>query len=304
MPDRKQEVVLGAIVFLAIVILILGTVWLSENYGGPDGGYKLNVRFDSVVGLARGNPVTLRGVKVGKVLGIVIDEEGYPRVQIGFRPPLRDFPEGSRVALKSIGMLGEQMIEVHIGTGSETLPDGTFLRGSTSPGLEKLTVDAAKMAQDLRTAVDTLLTQQSIDHIRGTIVGLDSAVVGINNLVTENRVSIAALLDTLVGASSDARGLLGENRESVRATALGLQKTTESLSRTAVELEAAGSSLRSMLANLDRVMEGLAQGEGTLGKLLKDDAFYRDLRSTVAAIDSLVKDVKLNPDRYFQVSVF
>ena len=61
MRNREQEILLGAVVFFAAVILVIGTVWLSERYAGAAGGYRIHVKFDSVPGLQVGNPVTFRG---------------------------------------------------------------------------------------------------------------------------------------------------------------------------------------------------------------------------------------------------
>ena len=74
---REKEVILGAVVFFGILILVAGATWLSENYWGPAGGYKIVTTFESVSGLNKGNPVSLRGVHVGKVLEIHL-ERGRP----------------------------------------------------------------------------------------------------------------------------------------------------------------------------------------------------------------------------------
>ena len=83
MRNRKHEIVLGVVVFVAAVIVVVGTVWLSERYAGAAGGYRVRVAFDSVPGLQVGNPVTFRGVWVGKVLDIAL-EHGHPVTTLGF----------------------------------------------------------------------------------------------------------------------------------------------------------------------------------------------------------------------------
>jgi phospholipid/cholesterol/gamma-HCH transport system substrate-binding protein len=303
MKGRKQEIVLGAIVFIAICVLVFGTVWLSENYAGPAGGYKLKVRFDSVVGLNRGAHVTLRGVQVGKVLDIDIDEEGFPRAEIGFRH-LRNLPVDTEVLIKSLGMLGEQMIEVHTGQSEQTFSDGAYVRGRASPGLEQLTEDAATMAQDIRSAVDTLLTQQNIDHLRRTISQMDSAVAIIHSTVDENRAVVDRTLQELADASAGAGDMVDENRKDVRASVERLAEATRSLELMSSRLAESGESLRAIMGHLEKVSASILRGEGTLGKLLVDESLYLDLRSTLTAVDSLMTDIKLNPGRYFTISVF
>lgn len=303
MTGRSREVILGAIVFIALTILVVGTLWLSENYFGPDGGYKLVVRFDSVIGLQRGNPVNLRGVKVGKVLGLTIDDEGYPSVLIGFRNH-RDLPADTEVFLKSQGVLGEQSIEVEIGTSNETLADGAAVVGEASAGLEELTVSAATMAIDLKEAVDTLLTDKNVAHIRNTISQMDSTMSAISKLVEVNQATLSEALEKLAATTADAHGIVGENREDIRSSVKRLQEAAVRMASVSEELEQGAGSLRSMIGNVDNLAEGVLRGEGTLGKLVVDESLYLELRSTVSSIDSLVRDVKLNPGRYFNVSVF
>ena len=41
-----------------------------------------------------------------------------------------------------------------------------------------------------------------------------------------------------------------------------------------------------------------------MGKLLKDDALYNNLSNTSKELDLLLEDVRLNPTRYINVSLF
>jgi len=51
-------------------------------------------------------------------------------------------------------------------------------------------------------------------------------------------------------------------------------------------------------------MKGLESGKGTMGKLLKDEALYANLEKTSKELELLLEDVRLNPTRYVNVSVF
>ena len=68
--------------------------------------------------------------------------------------------------------------------------------------------------------------------------------------------------------------------------------------------EAASVSLREALQDVRDVTGKLRDGKGTLGLLLNDDGLHRDLRRTLTSLDSLVSDVKENPKRYFDFSIF
>lgn len=51
-------------------------------------------------------------------------------------------------------------------------------------------------------------------------------------------------------------------------------------------------------------MSNLNSGKGTAGKLLNDDALYNNLAKTSKELELLLQDVRLNPTRYVNVSVF
>ena len=55
---------------------------------------------------------------------------------------------------------------------------------------------------------------------------------------------------------------------------------------------------------LNQVVSGIQNGEGSLGKLTKDEELYKNLNETSANLNSHVKDIKENPKRYINVSVF
>ena len=55
---------------------------------------------------------------------------------------------------------------------------------------------------------------------------------------------------------------------------------------------------------LNQVISGINNGEGSLGKLAKDEELYNNLNKTSQNINSLILDLKENPKRYINISVF
>jgi phospholipid/cholesterol/gamma-HCH transport system substrate-binding protein len=51
-------------------------------------------------------------------------------------------------------------------------------------------------------------------------------------------------------------------------------------------------------------MANLEQGKGSMGKLLNDDTMYTNLTKTSKELELLLQDLRLNPTRYVNVSVF
>ena len=68
----------------------------------------------------------------------------------------------------------------------------------------------------------------------------------------------------------------------------------------------AGAIRRSdtLLASASQLLQQMQAGEGSMGKLLQDDQLYHDFQTTVRALDSILAEVKQNPRRYFNFSIF
>ena len=62
--------------------------------------------------------------------------------------------------------------------------------------------------------------------------------------------------------------------------------------------------LAEVSSKLNQVVSGIQNGEGSLGKLTKDEQLYKNLSETSANLNNLVKDIKENPKRYINISVF
>jgi phospholipid/cholesterol/gamma-HCH transport system substrate-binding protein len=79
-------------------------------------------------------------------------------------------------------------------------------------------------------------------------------------------------------------------------------KISDSLNR--ADLGKTVKNLNTTLAKVDGLMLDLQSGKGTAGKLLKDEALYNNLKTTTKEMELLLKDVRLYPTRYINVSVF
>lgn len=300
MGNREREILLGAVVFFAAVILVIGTVWLSERYAGAAGGYRIHVRFDRVPGLQVGNPVTFRGVRVGKVLSIFLDG-GRPIVALGFSE-VADLPVDSRFLLKSDGLLGGQMIEVQLGQSEQYLADGAVVNGISDAGIGAIVAQGEQTIETLRGAIDSIASADNLAHLNGMLARVDTTTRHLNRLLGDPQLD--EMIDSLARATGDARGLMRDNRKNLTLAVTDLTATLATLARVSAQMETTTVALQKTFANLDTISAQIRDGRGTVGRLVHDDAVYEHLDRTLTSVDSLVADIRRNPKRYFSFSVF
>ncbi|MDA0709063.1 MAG: MlaD family protein [bacterium] len=302
MQKREQEIILGAVVFFAVVILVVGSMWLSERYAGAAGGYRVRVQFDRVPGLQRGNAVTFRGVWVGKVLGIYLDGS-QPIVTLGFAQ-FDALPIDSRIIVKSDGLLGGQMVEILVGHSSTTLADNELIRGELEGGVEQVVTEGSDLLSKFNEKLDRMASEKNVMHISSTLAKLDSTSQVLSAIWSRNQETLNALLDSLALASGDASGLLAENRQDVRMSVKNLKEATGRMVALSENMEETSAAMNEMMDNLNQITGQVRSGKGTVGKLIQEEGVYDHLDRTLTTVDSLVEDIKRDPTRYFKFSVF
>src|SRR2546425_10065513 len=89
---RENEFAVGVVVIAALAVVVTGALWLSgAHLGRAEAVY--TARFRTVGGLGVGDPVVLRGVRVGRVEAIRLASgnwvEADLKIYAGAQPPPR-----------------------------------------------------------------------------------------------------------------------------------------------------------------------------------------------------------------------
>jgi phospholipid/cholesterol/gamma-HCH transport system substrate-binding protein len=133
---RTLEILVGAFMaagFLALFFLAMKVSNLSADVGGE--GYRLQARFENVGSLKVRAPVTIAGVRVGRVEAIDFDQKRFEAlVTLRIDPRYRQIPEDTIASIFTAGLLGEQYISLSPGGSEVNLADGGML-DHTQPAL-------------------------------------------------------------------------------------------------------------------------------------------------------------------------
>jgi phospholipid/cholesterol/gamma-HCH transport system substrate-binding protein len=117
------EIGTGLFVLLGFAALAFLTTQLPGSRLGvlaDSGGYQVTARFDNVGDLQSGAPVTMGGVKVGRVTGVAFDSKDYKAVvTMAIDTRYDQIPDDSWANIETAGLLGAKYVGIDPG-GSET----------------------------------------------------------------------------------------------------------------------------------------------------------------------------------------
>nr|WP_315172029.1 MlaD family protein [uncultured Flavobacterium sp.] len=297
-----REIKTAIIVITAILLFIWGYSFLK----GRDlfTNYKTYfVEYSNVEGIAPSSAVTLNGLVIGKVASITINNTtGKLQVELQINT---DFPisKTSTAVIYEPGLIGGKQIAIRPNLNDTSLiEDGATIKGDIELGM------AASVGEKL------VPVQQKIEKL---LVSADQMINGINTVLDQKgqadlKNSLAELSKTMEQfhkASVSVNGILDTNKSKINGIVTNFNKVSGDFSKISDSLQKAdlGKTVKELnrtLANVDKLMSNLQSGKGTMGKLLNDEALYANLSKTSKELELLLQDVRLNPTRYVNVSVF
>lgn len=296
-----KEIKTAVLVIASIVLFIWGYSYLK----GTDLLLKykiLHAQYDNVEGLTVSAPVTISGLNIGKVSKITIDNAtGKVNVEMQINS---DFPirKSSIAEIYAPSPIGGKQIAILPGKDGAITVSGDALHASNKLGL---TDEVAKQIVPLKDKISKLLDNAN--------VMLENVNQVLDAKSKENlKASIENLNETLAQfkvASGQINTILADNKTKINSSMNNIDKMTSNFSKISDSLEKQNlaqiiENLQSTLANVDKMMADLQSGKGTMGKMLKDDALYSNLNKTSKELELLLQDLRLNPTRYINVSVF
>lgn len=130
MQQKHLELIVGIFVALGLAAFLLLALKVSDIASiGEDKGYRVTAHFENIGGLKIRAPVTLAGVRIGRVAGIELDAQNFEAlVTFSIDPRYDRLPTDSSASILTSGLLGEQYIGLEPGGMDTYLKDGGNLK--------------------------------------------------------------------------------------------------------------------------------------------------------------------------------
>ncbi len=302
LKDVSMEIMVGAFIFMILLALGFFTIILSyENIFRES--YSISARFDHVRGLRQGDNVFWRGVMIGRIVDLAVDEQGVV-ITASLRQPVQ-MREGYTVEIVASSVLGGQHLALDEGPAdAPPLPEGTILEGRRPADLmAEATAVVATVREQLedgevlqnlsKIMEDLAVVTDWVSKGEGTIGRLFKEDAVYTNLlaISENVNLITAEVRTGQGTLSS---LIYDDAlyTNVLAIVQGVRAGEGLIGQLLAEESDIGADLAATLQSVRLFTEQISSGQGTLGRLIAEDELYEEARQMLHEVRAAIDDFR------------
>lgn len=286
--------------------------------------YRVHAAFKDASGLSPKSAVQIAGIDVGMVDKITLTDDAKALVVLRIKKEIVLHTD-ARIVKRSKSLLGDFILDVHPGTpGTPELHNGDeVLRVSNQPGAEDVFAalgDVTRDIQGVTQGLKDLLSSDQVGSIKDIIKSMNEVAGGLNKTITQAGGRLDAILGDAQALSGAIRHLadnqggnvneilanikafteqankvvnginsiVGGNGEDIRESVAGIKETLAQLQRTLKGAEEMIGSAKGTVDDTRSMVAKVNAGEGTLGKLLKDDAIALKLNTTLGDVNTIL----------------
>ena len=286
------EIKTAILVLSGIILFIIGFSYLKSNdvFVADRIFYAV---YDDVEGVSKGTPVTISGFNVGSVQDIKF-YKNTSQLLLKFRVENDfTFSDQSIAQIYETGLIGGKALSVVPKYGQRLAKSGDTLQSSIAPGLTELVNDKLTPLQE---------------KIESMVVSADSVLIGLNSVLNnEAKFEIQSSIKNFSSTVADLKNsagtldeLLNTNKSQINNIISNVNQTSNELSDLSIVVKNLSQSSKS----IDKIVNEISNGNGSLNKLIFDDELINSLDAASSNINLLLKDLRLNPKRYVHFSLF
>lgn len=300
----SKELKIGIYFTLMIVALVWGVNFLKgmDIFGKVNKFYAV---YENVEGLQTTNPVYIKGMKVGTVTKIKLEQKQKKFVvELQIKSDYK-IPEKSIAYLYSADIMGTRAIKIKMIDSPEFLKSGDQISAAIEEDmLSLLSEDLPSIKDGLKGAlneidttfknINSLLSEKTINSLSNAISSLEGTMRNIESLsvtLNKGKGNITASLENLDSITTNFKGN-SQNINNILDNFSALSDTLKSI------------QITQTIDKVNTLLNKINSGTGTAGKLIYNDALYDELSTSLSNLEALLADIKENPKRYINISVF
>ena len=312
----SKEVKVGIVTTIAIAFFIYGFNFLK----GKDffsSQRKFYAVYNDIDGLVEANPLLINGFRVGMVGKIQLMNDTTGRILVSLIVDDEvNIPKNSVAKVVSSDLLGSKAVQLILGSGTNYAESGDTLVAAQEDNLKaavnKTIAPLQKKAEGLISSIDSVMVvvqqvfnesarqnlSKSFENIKDAIASLETTSYRLDTLVSNEKSKISNILSKI----NHLAATLDNNSDKLANVIQNFSNISDSLAQS--NLKQAINNADVALSQASSIMTKINKGEGSLGLLVNNDSLYRKLDKSSEDLDKLLKDLRINPERYVHISVF
>ncbi len=306
----SNETKVGILAIISIAILVIGYSFLKGN----DVFTKENVyygKYDRVEGLSVSKPILVNGYQIGRVSNMTLLVNGS--VLVEFKVDKKySVPYNTIARIASTDFMGSKAIVFDLGDASRFAISGDTLGAAINQNLLEQVEPVQKKAEAVILIIDSILSSinntinpefqsnvnRSLASIAVTLSNLENTSGQLDGMVNLEKRKISTILSNVESISLN----LANNNEKLTHIFANLERVSDKAAK--INFEETMAKTNAAISDFHAIIDGINNGNGSLGKLLKDDGLYNNLEGASNNLDELILDMKKHPGRYIHFSVF
>lgn len=272
---------------------------------GSGGGYVVHAYLNDATGLAKHSRVTIAGIPVGSIEDIRL-ENGKARIDVRVNGDVK-LHHTARLGVKSASLLGENVVVLTEGVGEPDKKDGDVIEVMPDAvSVEDIKGQVARIAELVERVAQQLAnsigTDQGGQNIKAILQNLADATEAVNLTIRENREVVRETLQNIDRITQRGGPELQQILVNIRTITEDVKQMTAAqggaggqsgeLRQTIERVNRAAKSLESALGHIDNVAGRVDRGEGTIGRLTKDEALINEVQGVAEGVNDYVDSLR------------
>lgn len=279
---------------------------------------KIYALYEKNDGLMEASPLLVNGYKVGQVNRLdLVPRSGQYKVLVTFNLNENvNIPKNSLARIVSQDLLGTKAVSVELGDSPRMAEDGDTLKTGYE---EDIKTAVNKTIQPLKVKIEGLVGSmdsvvqivneimnrdvrknliESFSSIKNAVIALEQSTNKVNSMINQQEGTIVSILSRINSIVKN----INDNNEKITNIIDNFHNISDSVAQSNIKQTIENTNKALSQANV--LLDEIAKGEGTMGKLLKDPSLYNNLNQSAQDLDRLMQDLRYNPERYLHFSVF
>lgn len=309
MKGVSTELKVGAFALVIIALLTYMTFKVGGFEWAKKKGYVLYAEFTNVGGLDEKTRIKVAGVDSGIVEKISL-RNGKALLTLRVNRNVAVYSD-AWVGIKATGLLGDKYLEIKIGSKPPALKDGdTIPNVEEVVDIDDLVKNLSKVSTNINSLAsslnESLGTPEAKEALKESVINIKHITAGLKDTIAVNDQKMRKALDNINNLVVSITDLVDRNKDSITDTVGNIKDFSASLktdgpnlvanlNKASQELkemvEENRPSVKSATESIDKISKKIAEGEGTLGKLVKDDRLYESLNKAAEGVNKTISAV-------------